>query len=202
MPPKYNIPGGVTGYFIPITDGAWSFLPAASWVAAPIRVSQGVYRRDSNKVAGTEYAILNLSKALESALGSGGGGGGGSSINAPEGALYGAGLLTSFDVVHAVTGANLTSVNLAIVETQYLDGAVPTIKNGGNTPALVCSQPVANSVSGSLTTPWIRNSRLSDAWLIGSGGPNNVDFLEITVVDPGTTPVFSLWGVQLYFSGQ
>jgi hypothetical protein len=106
------------------------------------------------------------------------------------------GLFTGFDLTYAIGTAALTSLTPLLYQTSYVNNVAVAINaspGGALTPSSGATLPVATQ-----TNPYVQTVALATPYRIGAQAVNVSDWLELAVVDPGTT-VFRLYGVMLKF---
>lgn len=172
--PKVNLPLGSYGIFIPAFDGAWAPPQDA------VQISPGVWA-----VVPGDPMILNLTKFLQQFA---------HGPNAALGGVFGAGMLTGFDVAYSATTAR--TVTAAMYETAFINGVVPAPKNASNTPqfVLIPANPVPLPASSPANAAMVARVQLTDYWLIGQNGPDTLDILSLTF-----SGAVNLFGVTIYF---
>lgn len=193
-----NLPLGTFGLFISTIDGAWNFdlVGPAPWVDGLVAPNPlfNFYAKQQTADTGTppfDYAValLDISKFLTQIA---------TSPNASMGGQYSANVFVGFDVVYAIAGAPLTSLQPSFAEVQYTNGQVPTENNSNITPAMRLTPnqlPVAVNPAGTVTVQYVS---LAQPWLLGQNQPDLESTLGLQVFNPGTS-TFSLYGIQLYF---
>jgi hypothetical protein len=188
--PNINLPLNPMGIFVPALE--WTF-PNGTWTAT--RGAGGNYFMRKTAGAATTNPAVNLNKAIARTLQASPSV---QSVNAPQGSeIQGGGLFTGFDLIYAIGTAGLTSLTPALYETLYQNNTAPAITSPGG---VINSSPTSG-VAVPITTqaqPYDFKFALTTPYLIGQNFTDVSDWLELVVVDPGTS-VFDLYGVMLKF---
>lgn len=187
-----NQPLGTMGIFVPAATGEWIF-PNGTWTLT--RGAAGNYFQRKTAGAATTNPAVNISKAIARALAAPPVA---ASVNAPQGAeVQQGGLFTGFDLVYAIGTAGLTSLTPALYETAYANNVAPAVTSPGGAilsfPTSGVAVPVATQ-----TQPYDFKFQLTTPYLVAQNLTDTSDWLELAVVDAGSS-VFDLYGVFLKF---
>lgn len=195
MPPaSVNQPQGEMGIFIGVPT---CLFIGGTWT--PTRGAAGNYFNRKTGAAETANIAVNISRAIRRiraatfAL---------ASPNLPLGAeLQEGGLLTGFDLIYAIGTADLTSLTPTLYETLYANAAAPVVSaNPGGAilswPTTGVATPVA--LQADPTKPYVAKFQLTTPYVIGRNVGLVSDWLELAIVDPGTS-VFDFYGLLLKF---
>ena len=143
--------------------------------------------------AATTHPALNLQKAIKRTIAAA------YASYAPGGGeLQEGGLFTGFDLIYSVATLALTLLAAAVYETLYANAAAAVVSSPGGAvlsyPTSGVTPPVAVQA-----TPYVTQFQLTTPYLIGQNLADVIDWLELAVVDPGTS-VFALYGAMLKFN--
>jgi len=185
-----NQPQGPMGIFIPAT--LWTF-PNGTWTLT--RGAAGNYFQRKTAGAATTNPAVDISAAVRRTLAAASVK---PSINSPLGAeLQEGGLFTGFNLVYGITTSGLTSLTPSLYETAYVNNTAPAVTSPGGAilsfPTSGVAVPVATQ-----TLPYVVGFALTTPYDIGQMLSNVSDWLELAVVDAGSS-VFDLYGVLLKF---
>ena len=189
--PTVNSPQPPMGIFIPATE---FIFPNGTWTLT--RTAAGNYYYLKTAGAATTNPAVNISKAIHrlfpvfSA--------GLVSPNVPQGAeVQEGGLFTGFDLIYSIATANLTSLTPLLYEVAYANNVAPAVTSPGGAivtyPTAGATIPIAIQ-----TNPYNALFALSTPYDICQNQNATDDWIEIAVVDPGTS-VFGLYGIALKF---
>lgn len=192
MPPV-NFPLGERGIFVPTSE--WMF-PSGAWT--PTRSSAGIYFHRKTAGAATTNPYVSISQALSRAMQASG-------VNVPLGVEVESIMLTGFDLIYAVNTAALTSLTPVLTQSTFLDsaavsvaltpgGVITTVGRIGVNQAITAN--AVTPLGGVNATPFAVRFSLANPYKIGGDRAAIADYLELAVVDPGTS-VFDLYGVGL-----
>lgn len=194
--PVVNLPQGARGILLSASE--WAF-PNGTWT--PTRVAGGNYTELKTAGAATTNPFINLSTSINRVQSG--------SINGPQGTeIQDGGLLTGFDLFYQITTAGLTSLTPTLYKTTLLNNAAPSVNASpggiitavslltaaGTTPIVGGVTPVASQ-----TQPYAIRYQIATPYIVGANVSNLQDFLELAVVDPGSS-VFALYGIGLLFN--
>jgi hypothetical protein len=183
-----NFPQGARGIFIPAPE--WAF-PDGTWTLT--RAAAGNYYMLKTAGAATTHPAVNLQKAIKRLIAAL------LTVNAPMGGeLQEGGIFTGFDLVYSIATAALTSITPATYETLYKNATANAVSSPGGAvlsyPTTGVAAPVATQA-----TPYVVGFQMTTPYLIGQNLADVSDWLELAVVDPGTS-VFALYGAMLKFN--
>lgn len=185
-----NLPLGNRGIFLP----AWEWLfPNGTWTLT--RAAAGDYYMLKTAAAATTNPAVNISKAIKRILAA--------SPNAPSvnspfgGELQEGGIFTGFDLIYNIGTADLTSLTPTLYETLYQNNTADAVA----TPSTLVSYPTSGvaTLVKVQTLNYVTKFALASPYIIGKNYDDVSDWLELAVVDAGTT-VFALYGVMLKFN--
>jgi hypothetical protein len=183
-----NLPLGTRGIFIPGTAADWIF-PDGTWTLT--RGAAGNYFMRKTAGAATTHPAVNIQKAIRRAVAATAAL---ASVNSPLGGeLQEGGLFTGFDLVYAIGTAALTSLAVATYNTVYVNNTAPAVTSPGGAvisyPTSTVALPIATQAQ-----PYLVTLANTTPYLIGLNLGAASDWIELTVVDPGTA-VFDIYGV-------
>lgn len=187
--PTVNMALGARGIFISADEWAST---VGTWTET--RAAGGNYYKRKTAAAETALIFCNISRAIQRLAGS--------SVNVPLGTeLQSGGLITGFDLIYTIATADLTSLTPALYQTTYVNNTAPSVASPGGT--ISAQKLLGTTVTAQTTTPIAAQALpyavrfgLQTPYIIGKNQPEVSDWLELAVVDGGST-VFDLYGVVL-----
>jgi hypothetical protein len=184
--PNPNLPLGTRGIFIPAWE--WQF-PDGTWTLT--RTAAGNYNMVKTAGAATTHPSVNIQKAIRRAVAATVAL---ASVNGPLGTeVQEGGLFTGFDLIYSVGTLALTSLAVATYETTYVNNTAPVVTSPGGAvisyPASGVAIPIATQAQ-----PYLVNLANTTPYVIGLNLGAESSWIELTIVDPGTS-VFTLFGV-------
>jgi len=186
-----NLPLGQRGIWVPASTNGW-FFASGTWTNT--RIAAGNYYQLKTAGAATTIAVVNLARAVQRALSALTA----ISVNAPMGSeVQAGGLFTGFDLVYSVGTAALTSLTPLAYQTSYVNNVAASINaspGGAISLVTLSAVPVATQ-----TNPYNVAWQFATPYLIGANATGVADFLEFSIVDPGTS-VFGIYGILLKFN--
>jgi hypothetical protein len=215
--PVYSQDYDTDGYY-PINAAIGGEISFFVGTFTPTRVAQGFYTEVLTPAANSSFAVVNLTQLMEKIgadpifLQNQFLAGGSTHYPTPktiagvtsstkvtrdfEGHIIRGVQLVAYDVIYTLATAALTTHTGTILESTYTSAA--------STPTVVVKDAAKALGVATSANVIITNTALTTPFVIGSNagvlGTNEVqDFLEISIVNPGTA-VYSLLGVGLYFN--
>ena len=188
-----NLPLGGRGIFLSADEWAST---VGTWTET--RAAGGNYFKRKTANAETANIFVNISRAIQRIAAA--------SVNLPLGTeVQSGGLFTGFDLIYTVGTADLTSLTPTLYQTTYVNDVAPSVAASpggtispktllGVTPTAITVTPITAQA-----LPYAVNFQLATPYIIGNNAPDVSDWLELAVVDAGST-VFDLYGVTLKFN--
>lgn len=187
---RYETDGSL---FVPASD--WMF-PDGTWTLT--KTGAGLWNMLKTAGAATTNPGLNLSEIFFQKIGTDPM----LEANTPEriprtDRVFRGIALMSFDLLYKITVAGLTSITPTLTQTKFagVGATAPVVSN----PSAV--SPAAGTAANIATSAQVQVASFTvpTPYVIGNNTDDTGDFLEVAVIDPGTS-VFAFYGAVLHFA--